>query len=247
MVKRTRDATLLTRRASKAATGRVVKEKFIEENMSKVLPLKPMNAKQAQYIQMINENSLVLATGYAGTSKTYIPTVIACDLFTEGKIDKIVLTRPNISNSKSLGAFKGTLIEKLTPWLAPVLSTMKERLGLERLTLALEQGNIEFLPLEVIKGYSANNCFFLCDEAEDLDWADAKKILTRQGKNCTMVLAGDITQSELKDKSGIKKIIELVKKYPSLDVGHIDFNEIQDIVRSSQVKEWIRVFSKEGL
>lgn len=181
---------------------------------------------------------------------TYIPTVMACDALllgaARGGIDKIVLSRPNISNSKSLGYMKGDLLEKYSYWLAPVLSIMKERLGTERLNLHLEKGNIEFVPMEVIKGYSASNCFFLVDEAEDLSWEEAIKVVTRQGKNCTMVLAGDVAQSELKASSGMLKLIELSKKNPQLDVGLVDFNEFSDIVRSKSAREWIKVLVKEN-
>lgn len=238
-------------RVDKVQEERVVKGKFIEDKVAKVQPLSALNPKQADYINLINSKSLVVATGYAGTSKTYIPTVMACDALIKGKvnggIDKIVLTRPNMSNSPSLGMFKGSIIEKMSPWLAPVLTTMKERLGYESLILHLEKGNIEFLPLEVVKGYSASDCFFICDEAEDLNWDDAKKLVTRQGRNCTMILAGDITQSELKEGSGLKKVVELVNKYPQLEAGAIDFNDFSEIVRSKATREWVKILSKECL
>lgn len=230
---------------------RVVKEKFLEDIEKKIPPLRPMNAKQAAYIEAIKAKDLIIATGYSGTSKTFIPTVMACDALrlgvTNGGIDKIVLSRPNVSNSKSLGYMKGDLIEKFSYWLAPVLTTMKERLGQAALELHIEKGNIEFLPLEVIKGYDARDCFMIVDEAEDISWDEAKKIVTRQGRNSTLVLAGDLLQSELKSGSGLRKLIELAKKYTRLDVGLIDFDDVEDIVRSKQVKEWIKVFGKENL
>lgn len=230
---------------------RLVKDKFIQEIKSKIQHLVPLNAKQSEYIRLIKEKPLVIACGFAGTSKTYIPTVMACDALLlgslRGGIDKIILSRPNISNSKSLGFFKGSMEDKMSQWLAPVLSVMYERLGREVTTLHIEKGNIEFLPLEVIKGYSASDCFMLIDESEDLSWDEAKKVVTRQGKNCRMILAGDLSQSELKESSGMKKLIDIAKKNPQLDVGLIDFNDYADIVRSKSVREWIKVLHKESL
>jgi len=228
---------------------RQVKPKFQEEREDQVNSklLKPMNGKQKHYIELMNNKDcgLILATGYAGTSKTYIPTVIACDWLRTGKISKIVFTRPNISNSKSLGYFGGSLIEKMANWLAPVLDILKDRLGSNALELYIKHGEITFMPLEVVKGYSANNCVFICDEAEDLTIDEAKKLVTRQGNNCKMVLAGDISQSELKDKSGLKYIVEMGRKYDNLELGLVDFNDVSDIVRSEQVKQWILAFNKE--
>lgn len=72
-----------------------------------------------------------------------------------------------------------------------------------------------------------------------------KKLVTRAGKGCTMVLCGDLTQSELSEESGLKMLVDMAWKYPHLDVGLVDFNHINDIVRGEQVKQWILAFNKE--
>ena len=238
-------------RRDKIAAGepKVVKPKFAEERAQAInaKPIKPMNAKQKHYIDLINnpDCGLILATGWAGSSKTFLPTSLACDWLRTGKIEKIVFTRPNISNSKSLGFFGGSLIEKMSNWLMPVMDILKDRLGAAALELHIKHGDIVFMPLEVVKGYSANSCFFICDEAEDLTIEEAKKLVTRQGQNCKMVLAGDISQSELKERSGLKFITEMARKHENLELGLVDFNEVSDIVRSDQVKQWIIAFNKE--
>jgi len=227
------------------------KQKFVEQREEEVKnnPLVPWNDKQRDYIRMMEDSDvgLIIATGHPGTSKTYIPVVIACDLLRTKKIKKIVFTRPNISNSKSLGMFKGDLIEKISQWLMPVISILRERLGESVLEIAIKRGDIEFVPMEVIKGYSAEDCVFICDEAEDISIEEAKKLVTRQGHNCKMILAGDIGQSELKEKSGLKHLISMSKKYDTLKVGLVDFNNINDIVRSDQCKQWTIAFRKEEM
>lgn len=192
---------------------------------------------------VLRRNGNVFITG--NTSKTYIPTVIACDLLRTKKIERIIFTRPNISNSKSLGMFKGTMVEKISLWLMPVMNILRERLGENTLELYIKRRQIDFVPMEVVKGYSAENCVFICDEAEDLSLDEAKKIVTRQGENCKMVLAGDISQSELKDKSGLKLLLDMTKRHDTLKVGVVDFNNIGDIVRSDQCKNWIIAFRKD--
>lgn len=239
------------RRRVKEGTGiKQVKEKFKQDRENRVNsnPLVPMNNLQKEYIKQIYDKSLVIATGYAGTSKTYIPTVIACDMLQLGQIDQIYLSRPNISNSKSLGYFSGDVVEKLSVWMGPVLSTMKDRLGHETLNIYIKRGDIQFIPVEVIKGFSfRSGQFVLIDEAEDLSVDEAKKAVTRCGGG-KMVLCGDILQSELKEKSGLRWLAEMVHKYPELQshTGIIDFNRASDIVRSRECKEWILAMRKEG-
>lgn len=229
-------------RAVKAASGAkpVVKEKFIEERKN-VTPLHPMNELQAEYIKLINSKSLVISTGFPGASKTYIPTVMACDKLRANEIDKIYLTRPNISNSKSLGYFSGDVFQKMSFWLAPILSTVYDRLGRGAAEIAIKSGDITFVPLETIKGMSfGKNSFVICDEAEDITIEEAKSIVTRQGGG-TMVLSGDIEQSALTDKSGLAWLKKMVEDNPLLEdtTGFVDFNRPSDIVRSEACKQWI--------
>lgn len=244
--KRTRQGVVRDRRERKALAGKTVKPKFQEEREDAInlRPLVAMNDKQRDYMQMIAEKPTVLAVGYAGTSKTYIPTVMACDMYRRGDIKRIVFTRPNISNSKSLGFFGGDLIEKMSNWLMPVMSILRDRLGQGALEIAIKNGDIEFVPMEVVKGYSAEDCFFIVDEAEDLTYDEAKKVMTRQGKNCRMVLAGDIQQSELKERSGLKILMDVAKENPSINLGVVDFNNKNDIVRSEACKNWIIAFER---
>lgn len=251
MAKRNQQQVRQAREVKKNDRGRQVREKFVEareegrtQNQD-TKPLVPRNDKQRAYIQAINDHPLVIATGYAGTSKTYIPTVMACDAYLKGTINKIVFTRPNISNSPSVGMFKGSAVEKMEMWLMPVINILRDRLTPGGLESAIENGNIQYMPLEVIKGYSAENCFFIVDEGEDINVDEAKKIVTRQGKGCKMVISGDVSQSELKEKSGLAMLTRMVSKHSNLDCGFIDFNHVNDIERSEATKQWIVAFLKE--
>lgn len=235
-------------RAGKVASGegRVVKQKFAEERKN-VPPLKPMNDLQAEYIRLINTKSLIIATGFAGTSKSYIPTVMACDKWRAGDIDKIYLSRPAVSESKSVGFFKGSHIEKMSIWLLPILSTMYERLGKNVVDLAIASGDIAFIPLETIKGMSfGKSTFVIVDEAEDITIKEAKSIVTRQGGG-TMVLAGDLEQAALNEKSGLAWLKKMVEKNACLEdtTGFVDFNRPSDIVRSDACKAWILAMRRE--
>jgi phosphate starvation-inducible PhoH-like protein len=225
----------------------VAKPKF-EEVRKNVPPLVPMNELQAEYIRLIQTKRCIIATGYAGTSKTFIPTVIACDKLRKGEIKRIYLSRPNISNSKSLGFFSGDHVQKMSMWLLPILSTMYDRLGKNVVDLAIKSGDIQFVPLETIKGMSfGKETFVIVDEAEDLTIEEVKSVLTRQG-GCTMVLAGDLEQSALSEKSGLAYVKRMVEKYPNLEgyTGFVDFNRPSDIVRSAECRAWILAFREEG-
>lgn len=211
------------------------RQEFIQSN-----PLKPLNAKQGHYIKLLEEKPIVVATGYAGTSKTYIPIVLAADKYKLGKINKIIVTRPALSSSKSVGFFTGSHTEKMQVWLAPVVQILKERLGKGMYDTAISQQDIEFLPLEVVKGLSVNDAFMICEESSDLTKEEVIKLVTRMGKNSTLVLAGDVRQAELKEQSGLLWLSHFIERHQIQELfGHVDFNSTDDIVRSEAVKRFI--------
>lgn len=222
---------------------RAIKDKFLEEREEsiKAKPLVPMNAKQREYIRLLNEKSCVIATGFAGSSKTYIPTVMAADLLKTGKINKIIVTRPAVSSSKSVGYFKGSDVEKMSVWLNSVIPVFKERLGAAGLEIALAAKNIEFVPLEVIKGMSINDAWVLAEESSDLTKDEVIKLVTRMGRNSKLVLSGDIRQAELKGDLGLKWVADFVNRHRNLqeNFGFVDFGDVNDIVRSDAVKQFI--------
>lgn len=208
-------------------------------------PLEPLNQGQAEYIQAIHSHPYVIATGHAGTSKTYIPARIACHWFQQGTIDKIIIARPATSDSESLGFFKGTALEKIEHWIRPVKDTLVQCFGPTLYEYLVETEQILGVPFETIKGSSWDNAFIIIDEAEDCKATEIKKALTRLGTNSTMVLAGDITQSDL-TASGLGKFLKLRDKSPLLtqSVDHIDFCSYDDIVRSDAVKNIIMGFDQ---
>lgn len=225
-----------------------IKPKFMEQRKEQIEanPLKPLNQKQAQYIKLLEEKPVVVATGFAGTSKTYIPTVMAADMFRKGEINKIIITRPAISNSKSVGYTTGDFTEKMSMWLGAVVPIFKERLGDAAFEIAIERGDIEFVPLEVVKGMSINNAFMMCEESSDLTKDEVIKLITRMGKNSTLVLAGDIRQSELKGDSGLTWLTKFIERHNLGNTfGWIDFDDVNDIVRSEAVKQFIVALTRD--
>lgn len=206
-------------------------------------PLRPMNNKQAEYIEAIKNHAVVIATGVWGSSKTYIPSVMACDMLLAKKIDKIVVARPTEGKAKSVGFYKGDKNEKLEGWCAPISDVFKRRLGVGHYEAFVMNGKIELLSLEQVKGRSWDNTFILVDEVEDLEPAVAKSLVGRQGVNSITVLTGDIDQKDLKSYSGLELLLE-VANYGNIDLALIDFDDWDYCVRSQEAKAWGMAFEK---
>ncbi len=218
-------------------------EEFIVE------PFQVKTQKQAEYKHEIYTKPYVLATGRAGTGKTYIACRLAALMFKRELVKKIVLVRPAVSDSASLGFFKGTKEEKMMEWIRPMLGALQEDFSMNDIEYNIKVGRLDFVPLETLKGHSFKEAFIIIDEAEDICPKELKKIMTRRGEGCTMVLCGDTSQIDIKRHSGLAKAVEMREKYPNFrkHVGHIDFDERSDVVRDELLADIIFDFEAENI
>ena len=205
----------------------------------------PKTDKQKELIQALKESQQVFILGPAGTGKTYVTATYAADLYTTKGIDKIVITRPHVAVGKELGFLKGDLTEKTMPWALPVLDVLEKHLGKGAVETGIKNGNIEMAPLALMRGRSFDNAFIIVDETQNITTHELKMLLTRVGEGTTIVLNGDVQQSDLKEADGLTKVIHLAKKH-MIPVPIIEFG-IDDIIRSDICAQWVKVFMKEGL
>jgi phosphate starvation-inducible PhoH-like protein len=226
----------------KPRTRRVV-TKHDEKKVA--IELIPRNDKQNDYLQALKNYSQVVVFGPAGTGKTYCVSTFAANQYHMKVIDKIVITRPHVAVGKDIGFLPGTLEEKSAPWALPVLDVLEEHLGKGVVETALKSGNIEVAPLALMRGRSFKNAFIICDEAQNISFHELKMLVTRVGENSSLILNGDLQQSDLKEGDGLSKIVHLIKKH-MLPVPIIEFT-VDDIVRSDMTKMWIETFVKEKI
>jgi phosphate starvation-inducible PhoH-like protein len=208
-------------------------------------PIKALNKTQARYLDALATASQVVVLGPAGTGKTWIAATYAADLYRKRQIDRIILTRPNVPSGRSLGFFPGTLQEKFTPWAAPVIEAIEERIGRAAFNIALKNGDIELVPFEVMRGRSWKDSFILLDEAQNATPSEMKTFLTRTGEGCTVVINGDVSQCDLPDASGLRTVLHLIDAQ-DLPVPVVEFTSA-DIVRSGVCAMWVKAFEDAGM
>jgi len=127
----------------------------------------------------------------------------------------------------------------------PVVDVLEKHLGKGVVETAFKNGNIETVPLALIRGRSFDNTLVIVDEAQNLTVDELKALVTRVGMGSKLVINGDIQQSDLKGGEGLSKIVHLVKKY-QLPIPIIEFG-VDDIIRSDITKTWVKTFMSEGI
>lgn len=204
--------------------------------------IKPRGKRQARYIRMIENYSIVFATGPAGTGKTYLAVAMAVDKFLRRQIDRIILVRPVVESGESLGYLPGDILEKVDPYFRPLYDALQDMLSIDRVKRLMDKGQIEVSPLAYMRGRTLNNAFVILDEAQNTTSAQMKMFLTRLGSSSRAVLTGDLTQVDLSDKS-MSGLLEARNLLRGIDgIGFVEFQG-EDVVRHRLVAEILKAYS----
>ena len=193
--------------------------------------LKPKTKNQEDYVRAISANEVCFCTGPAGTGKTAVAVGLACDYLLDKRVEKIIVTRPVIESGRGLGFLPGTFEEKIHPYLVPVLEEMQYRLNTNRVQAYREEGRIEVVPLEYMRGRKFHNCFMILDEAQNATFEQLKMFITRIGWDSKAVINGDIDQTDLlaKDRGGLEEFLERLENITGVGIAELTD---EDIIRN---------------
>lgn len=179
------------------------------------------------------------------THNSHIAASEACDWLKSGEFDKIYLTRPNVGMGKSLGSLKGDLRDKFEPLLLPLIDVIKERYGAGFYESALNNGTIEFVPMEYIRGRSIKDVVIV-DEAQNTTPDEMYTLLTRIADGGILIAIGDPTQNDLRGETGIEWLVDFVDRHEDLQefVGVTEATS-DDIVRGGLCKMTVKAREKD--
>ncbi|MCR5461622.1 MAG: PhoH family protein [bacterium] len=207
-------------------------------------PIYPKTINQVKYLEIINDNDIIFSIGKAGSGKTFLAIVFAVKMLKEGKIKRIILTRPAVEAGESLGFLPGDLKEKIDPYLRPLYDGLYECMGREVVTELIDKQTIEIAPLAYMRGRTLDNAFIILDEAQNTTKMQMKMILSRLGYNSKMVITGDITQIDLPSEinSGLKNAIRILRNIKG--ISFIEFMGV-DVIRHPLVNEILKRYDGE--
>jgi phosphate starvation-inducible PhoH-like protein len=207
--------------------------------------IQPKTPGQADYLQKMQDNDIVVGIGPAGTGKTYLAVAAAVDALARKRVRRIVLARPAVEAGESLGFLPGDMQAKVDPYLRPLYDALDDMMPFERVQRALEQRVIEVAPLAFMRGRTLGDAFVIVDEAQNATTMQMKMLLTRLGVNSRMVITGDKTQVDLpkREDSGLMQVERIL---PGIDgIGFHYFTE-QDVVRHRLVRDIVRAYAADS-
>ena len=203
--------------------------------------VRPKTVGQSEYVQAIDDNTVVFGIGPAGSGKSYLAVAKAVQAMQTKQVSRIILTRPAVEAGEKLGFLPGTLNDKIDPYLRPLYDALRDMLDPEMIPKLMEAGIIEVAPLAYMRGRTLNDAFVILDEAQNTTPAQMKMFLTRLGFGSKIVVTGDISQVDLPhgQVSGLRIVRRILR-----NVEDIHFADLgaKDVVRHQLVGRIVNAY-----
>jgi phosphate starvation-inducible PhoH-like protein len=205
----------------------------------------PRSTNQKKYVDTLNNQNttLIFGIGPAGTGKTLFACNAAIRDLKQGKIQKIVITRPVVPVEEELGFLPGNIKHKMDPWTRPIFDIFLEYYSQKDIDAMIHGSVIEISPLGFMRGRTFKRCFIIADEMQNSSPNQMLMLTTRIGLGSKMVITGDLNQSDRVNDNGLKIFMEKIRKYNG-DKNGIEICELEneDIERSAVVSQILNIF-----
>jgi len=199
--------------------------------------------KSLAQIAFDKNTKVVFVSGCAGSSKTFLSVYCALHLLNKHPGFEIKYIRTIAeSGDRNLGALPGTIGEKFNPFMMPLYDKLDELIPINQSKALEEQGFIEALPVNYLRGASWKDKIIIADETQNFSTKELTTLITRIGENTKMFICGDPMQSDIGNKSGFSKMFDLFNNEESEKQGIycFEFGE-EDIMRSEILKYIVKV------
>ena len=222
-----------------------------QEQKFNIVPIKkvnifPKSVAQENYLDALEntDKSIVIATGPAGTGKSYLATLFAIRSLMAGDFKKIIITRPMVSAGEDIGFLPGNIFDKLAPWSIPVLDIFKEVYPLSVLERLIKDEVVELAGLGLMRGRTLKNALIVFEECQNATPEQCLMAMTRIGEGSRMIITGDLKQHDRGHAvSGLGDFIEKINRKSSDRIAVCHFG-IADIERHPVVEDVLRLYGE---
>lgn len=215
--------------------------------------VKAKNERQQAYLDLLKnaETPIVIATGAAGTGKTFVANAYGIEQLLSGSYKRMVLTRPIVAvDDKNIGALPGTLVAKTAPWLMPIYDVLHKYVSPKEVAAMIERGTIEVVPISMLRGRSFENTYIIADEMQNSTPAQMLMLLTRIGSGSKLVINGDPMQHDRAfEINGLSDVVEKLARAQQRrpgGIGVVEFTE-EHVERHPIIRDILRLYHAKSV
>jgi phosphate starvation-inducible PhoH-like protein len=220
-----------------------------------LIELQPLTENQEKLFDAYDKGKNIVAHGYPGTGKSLCLLYKALEDVLDPKTPykKVIMVRSTVA-TRDIGFLKGSVEEKISEYEKPYKYMIKNLFDFNSdEQYELLYGNLKaqksfyFMSTSFVRGMTFDECVLIIDEFSNMSFHELDSLITRVGMDCKIHFSGDLEQTDLiktTEKTGAPSFLRILKEMDSFE--RIDF-EVNDIIRSGTVKEYIMAKNKLGL
>lgn len=222
------------------------KQRLPEKQSKLTNQFSPKTQKQEDLYNMIERKEVTIATGPAGSGKSYVTLAAALNLL--GPVYKKVVLIKSVTTlpGEEIGFIKGSVENKMEPFMFSYKWNVDKMCGENSFDKLIDKKLIEILPLAFVRGITIDDAIVILDEAQNFTSHTFKSIMSRIGSNAKYIFLGDTEQVDMKKKSEsfLKPLMDIFgnEKY----IGTVEFTD-EDCVRNPIIPKILEKLREHGI
>lgn len=225
------------------------KEKVVDKTLTSSREVKTAQLKSHQkpVANFLKEQDISVIIADAGCSKDFVQMYRAIEGLKNKEFERIIICKPIIEASRSIGFMPGTLAEKTDMYLQSFYTSIDKIVGKENANTIKAKVQFEHV------GFQRGNTFpeFSCvivSELQNLTASEAHTYVTRLPQSSKMFLNADAVQSDLGMKSGLNDFLESISGVDNCAIAILDGEKHQ--MRRKEIveitKKYIEIQKRKG-
>lgn len=201
-----------------------------------------LTEKQQKFIELALDKKvkMLLVSGPAGSTKTYLSVLASLMLMNEKKISDILYVRSIVESADvKMGTLPGEADDKLSPYKRPLIDKLDELLPKDNIQYLIKDNRIEGLPIGYLRGLNWNAKAIVADEMQNCTKKELVTLMTRMGEFSKLFICGDPQQSDINGRSGFQSIFNLFNDDDSKEHGIYTFEFTEDDILRSEIVKFI--------
>lgn len=226
------------------------KEKIVEHTLTsskKVAKTAELKPHQKPVANFLREQDISVIIADAGCAKDFVQMYRAIEGIKTKEFERIIICKPIVEASRSIGFLPGDLSEKTDVYLKSFYDSVDKIVGKEHSNAIKSKIQFEHVGFQRGNTFPEYSCVIV-SELQNLTASEAHTYITRLPQSSKMFLNADAVQSDLGLKSGLNDFLESISGVNNCAIAILDSkkHQMRRVELLEITKKYIEIQKRKG-